>query len=97
MEKWSNIGDIIANFNFKGRAKKKFLSESLKDRIKRVFGIKEDFEIEIFKEKLEIKIKNNILAQEMLLEKEQIREEVEKVLKELEPEVRIKEILIKKT
>lgn len=96
MEGWTNIGDIISNFNFKGRAKKKFLIDNLKDRIKRIFGIKEFFEIDFFRGKLEIRVKNNILAQELFLEKEKVKEEIKKILEEIDPEVEIREVFIKK-
>lgn len=96
MDNWKSIGDIISKFDFKGKAKKELLKELIKERIKRVFGIKEDFKLNFSKGKLEIYFKDNLLAQEIFFQKEKIKEEVERVLKENNVSERIKEVFVKK-
>jgi hypothetical protein len=97
MEDWKSIGDIISKFDFKGKAKNKALKEILKERIKRIFDIQDDFDLEFSKGILELGFKNHFLAQEIFFQKERIKKEANKILKEEKfLEKKVNDVLIKK-
>lgn len=96
MNNWKSIGDIISKFNFKGKAKKELTKELIKERIQRVFNIKEDFKVDFSNGKLEIYFKSTFFAQEFFFEKEKIKKEIQRFLKENNISENIKEVFIRK-
>ncbi len=95
---WHDINQIISNIQKKGGLKKKFQNSLLKDFLEKKYRVN-DF---IWKNnKIEIKVKNTILAQELFLVREKIKKELNRLLKNdaaikrYEDVSEIKEVIIK--
>jgi len=86
---WIGISKILKNFQTRPKIKDKLTAQIIKTYLKQKTGIKSMS----FKEgRLEIKVKSSALLQELFLEKENIRKEINNYLKK---EV-VKEIAVRR-
>ena len=97
MKEWKSIKDIISNYQQKGSARKGFLLNFIKEKIREKFISKESFDVDFHHKKLEIRLENSLLCQELFLKKEEVKKGINNALKEEGlSEYLIREIIIRK-
>ncbi len=97
MEGWKSINEIIANFKQKKSVSKHLALNIIQDFLNERFKPKERTDLNIKRGVLEIKTQQTILAQEIALNKEEIKNSLNELLKKIQKERKIdfSEFLIK--
>jgi len=95
MKDWRSVKEIISNFQQKGSAKKYFFLNTVKEKLKDDFG-EEDFDVDFHNGNFLIKVKSPVLGQEFFLRKEEIKKDINKIIKEGEfVDYKLKEIIVR--
>ena len=89
MEDWASINEIISNFKQKKSVSKHFALNIVQDFLQEKFNPEERMDLDIKKGILEIKIKEPIVVQEIILRKEELRDNINELLRKVQKERKI--------
>lgn len=89
MEEWVSISEIISNFKQKKSVSKHLALNVIQDFFNEKFKPVERLDFNIKNGNLEIKIKETIIAQEINLNKEEIKNDLNELLKKIQKERKI--------
>lgn len=89
MRNWTNVNEIISNFKQKRSVSKHIALNIIQDFLKERFNLEERVDLGIKNGTLEIKSPNSIIAQEIFLRKEELKESINDLLKRVQKERRI--------
>ena len=89
MDGWININEIISNFKQKKSVGKHLALNIIRDWFQEEFKTDERIDVDIKNKLLEVKTESPIIAQEIFLRKEKIRESINGLLKSVQKERKI--------
>ena len=89
MEDWASINEIISNFKQKKSVSKHFALNIVQDFLQEKFNPEEIMDLDIKKGILERKIKEPIVVQEIILRKEELRDNINELLRKVQKERKI--------